>query len=258
MDLVYRWECFNGISIQNILLEGQAFVDSNSKPADKKHPAKVEIQSTGNPLPYLLICYVDYDEAPNFIKELYIGKGDKNSHFNSSLQKSQTNYDYNWVLRMFSSDTLGFVKDTTKEDKEKSLIESWETSEAGRADKAKKSRLRYLIQTKKDKGESITPEEEKILNEERERKTTNAVVTEEVKVKTGAKVSAKDNKKPDPKKDDKKKEVVKPIEPVVTPVSKVLPKPEGHKSHFVKSFLYYTYQERTIIFDNELSQNESK
>lgn len=59
-------------------------------------------------------------------------------------------------MRVFSSDTVAIVKDTDKEDREKALKQSWETSEPGRVEKAKKSRERYLAIAKKNRGEELT------------------------------------------------------------------------------------------------------
>jgi len=61
------------------------------------------------------------------------------------------------------------VKDTDKEDREKALKASWETTEPGRAEKAGKSRQKYLLQQKLSKGEELTEEEQAILKEPRER-----------------------------------------------------------------------------------------
>jgi len=52
------------------------------------------------------------------------------------------------VLKFFTSETIALIKDTDKEDREKALKVSWESSEPGRAEKAAKSRQRYLIQQK--------------------------------------------------------------------------------------------------------------
>jgi hypothetical protein len=41
---------------------------------------------------------------------------------------------------------LGIVKDTDKEDKEKALKASWEANEPGRAEKAKRSRQKFILQ----------------------------------------------------------------------------------------------------------------
>lgn len=50
-----------------------------------------------------------------------------------------------WTIKMFNSETLALVKDTDKEDREKTLKASWETADPGRAEKAGKSRQRYLL-----------------------------------------------------------------------------------------------------------------
>ena len=49
-----------------------------------------------------------------------------------------------WVLKFYTSDTIALFKDTDKEDKEKALKTSWETAEPGRAEKAAKSRLKFI------------------------------------------------------------------------------------------------------------------
>ena len=51
-----------------------------------------------------------------------------------------------WVLKLFTSETIALIKDTDKEDKEKALKLSWEQAEPGRAEKAAKSRAKFLAQ----------------------------------------------------------------------------------------------------------------
>ena len=72
-------------------------------------------------------------------------------------------------MKIFSSETLAIIKDTDKEDREKALKASWETNEPGRAEKAKKSRTKFLLQEKLRKGEQLTEEELAIVKEVRER-----------------------------------------------------------------------------------------
>lgn len=50
-----------------------------------------------------------------------------------------------WYMKVFSSETLAIVKDTDKEDKEKALKASWEANEPGRAEKAKRSRMKFML-----------------------------------------------------------------------------------------------------------------
>ena len=74
-----------------------------------------------------------------------------------------------WIIKMFNSETLALVKDTDKEDREKALKASWEAADPGRAEKAQRSRQRFLLQKKQRAGEELTEEELEILKEKRER-----------------------------------------------------------------------------------------
>jgi hypothetical protein len=77
--------------------------------------------------------------------------------------------DITWHLKLYSSETLAVVKDTDKEDREKALKASWETSEPGRAEKAKRSRMKFLYQQMLARGEPLTEEQKAIALEPRER-----------------------------------------------------------------------------------------
>ena len=77
--------------------------------------------------------------------------------------------EVSWCLKIFSSETVAIVKDTDKEDREKALKASWETNEPGRAEKAKKSRQKFLLQQRLKKGEELTEEEMALVKEVRER-----------------------------------------------------------------------------------------
>ena len=48
-----------------------------------------------------------------------------------------------WILKTFSNDTLVVIRDTEKEDREKGIKKSWEDNEPGRAEKAKKQRIKF-------------------------------------------------------------------------------------------------------------------
>jgi hypothetical protein len=74
-----------------------------------------------------------------------------------------------WCLKFYTSETLALIKDTDKEDREKALKASWETQDPGRAEKASKSRQRYLLLKKQKAGEELTEEELELLKEKRER-----------------------------------------------------------------------------------------
>jgi hypothetical protein len=62
------------------------------------------------------------------------------------------------------------AKDTQKDEKEKSLIDSWEIKEPGRKDKAKSNRMLYEARRKKAAKEQLTDEEIKLLEENKAEK----------------------------------------------------------------------------------------
>ena len=77
--------------------------------------------------------------------------------------------DITWHLKLYASDTLAVIKDTDKEDRERALKLGWEQAEPGRAEKAKRSRQKFMLQERLRKGEKLTEEEMMIVNEVRER-----------------------------------------------------------------------------------------
>ena len=50
-----------------------------------------------------------------------------------------------WFLQVISTQTVAFVKNTDKEDKEKAIKKSWEEAEPGRSEKAKIARRKFEI-----------------------------------------------------------------------------------------------------------------
>lgn len=271
-QFICQWDFYNEAVIHHLTLEGVPFIE---KPPENKKVVHKEIvlnlansnatrnnsvSQHMNPMPYLLVCYIDPTEMPEYMKDL------------SGNQMKLKNIDVHWTIGVFSTDTLGFVKDTTKEDSEKILKESWENQEQGRCEKSRKSRKRFLIQTKKEKGSVLSQEEQNLLNEVRERKISTAPPIEETKVPIINNLKNKNNKTATNKKIEilKQKnnlptpfpsslqspivvEEVKKVEPV-----KTLPIPDKHVSEYIRNFLFYSYNERTLVFDNKLNQKNSK
>jgi hypothetical protein len=250
-ELLNKWDFYTGLTLHHLYFEGVPYI-----PPIKG--AKGELPKEVPNVPYLMICYIDLSEMPNWLK------------------KHNTCSDIGWVIRVFSNETIGFVKDTSKEDMERALKESWEIAEPGRAEKAKKSRAKFLIQQKKDKGEELTFEEEQLLNEERERKTF--IQTEEnidkaindknaANKKLGPNVSAKKTDTKNAKDSKSVNSTVKqPVigsltqpSPNITKVdfNRPLPKADEHTSKYLKEFLEYCYQERVCILDCNLEQERS-
>jgi hypothetical protein len=235
--LIYEADFFNQILIPNVIFEGEPV----SLPDTKK-----SILSTQNSNPYTIRCYLYAED------------------FSESLPK-----EIGWNIRVFSSDTLGFVKDSKKEDEEKALVESWEQGDPGRAEKAKKSRIKFLAQIKKQNGETLAKEEEEILTEPRERRKS---------MESGGATMIRNDEKNPTKKIMSKKTIVENrdtsnrgksikvmgevkeniLQKPLINLDKPLPKPEKHTSSYIKNFLNYSNQSRTIVFDNKVPQEESK
>lgn len=161
------------------------------------------------------------------------------------------------MIRVISSDTLGFLKDSSKEDSEKALKDSWETAELGRAEKAKKARKKHLIITKKEKGQTLTEEDEKLLKENRERKLTTNVISTIVEETKKIDPKAKGNAKIDPKKKEPTQTVIVQQPVNLLDMHKPNPKIESHTSRYIKEFLSYCYEDRTKILENESGHSKN-
>ena len=143
---------------------------------------------------------------------------------------------------MFNSDTLALVKDTDKEDREKALKASWETTDPGRAERAARSRQRYLLTKKIAKGEELTEEEQEVMKEKRER-VRKKDMEEVANVKGG---KGKAPPKADPKKGAKGAPVPEKTEEEEESKRRVLPEPVSHVNARIVSFLDHFKSERLI------------
>ena len=147
-----------------------------------------------------------------------------------------------WCIKMFNSETLALVKDTDKEDREKALKASWETTDPGRAERAARSRQRYLLTKKIAAGEELTEEEQEVMKEKRERVRKKDM--EEVSQVKGGKGKAP--AKPDPKKAAKGAPVAEKTEEEEESKRRVLPEPASHVNSSIVSFLDHFKSERLI------------
>mmetsp|Transcript_29242 Transcript_29242/g.36313 ORF Transcript_29242/g.36313 Transcript_29242/m.36313 type:complete len:182 (+) Transcript_29242:1732-2277(+) len=143
---------------------------------------------------------------------------------------------------MFNSETLALVKDTDKEDREKALKASWETADPGRAEKAAKSRQRYLLLKKQKLGEELTEEEQEVLRERRER-IRKKDQEEQVAAKGG---KGKAPAKADPKKAGKGAPAEAKAEEEDESKKRVLPEPVSHVNSSIVSFLKHFKSARLI------------
>ena len=152
-ELIYQTDFYNSITLFNMIFEGNVIDEKKGAKKDTKKNEKEDTNEPPSNKPYRIVCYFDETELPeDFNTPEYIE-------------------GLSWIIKVFSSDTLGFCEDTSKEDKEKAIIASWEENEPGRAEKAKSSRKRFLLEKKLKEGEELTEEEKEFLKEKRVRKT---------------------------------------------------------------------------------------
>jgi len=160
--LIYKTDFLESILIPNIIFEGIPImpaleIKENKKTgknlitSEKEKEKKLAMEQAESQnidsnkdkenIPYLITCTLDISEAPSWIKSEEI----------------------EWTIRIYSSETLAFVKDTSKEQFEKSLKDSWELNDPGRSLKARTARFKYIIDQKFAKNEILNREEAKYL-----------------------------------------------------------------------------------------------
>ena len=229
--LVHKFESYDTLIIPSLKLKGGLIVPENKKGQKKDHPIQETIF-----YPYLLICYINTPSYLN-LKNL------------------------SWKIKIFSSDNLCFVPDSSKEENEQLMKNGWEEQEPGRANLAKISRKRYLLEKIRKEGKELNNEDIEILKNKRIRKTTK----EKEEEQNNANVNTKGaKKKVGGDKNNKiqissKKEEIKKEETSLTNNNKIsltlnmnksLPKSSDinkkHKSIFIKNYLKYAYNTRTL------------
>ena len=223
-NLIHSYEGYDNLTIPHLTFEGGLIVPEDGK---KKFGSKnSNVQETPQPLfyPYLFVCYIDRD---------------------TDLKSILKQYKLTWCIKVFPSDNLGFVKDNSKEEHEKSLKNMWEENEPGRAAKAALSRKRFLLEESKNSGRELSEAELQFLQMPRERKKKNSVEQDAIaQAKSGKKLGKVQvsSKKvlPSQPQPEQAKEV-----PLLN-VNKVLPQPKDHKSYYVRNYLTYAYKNRTI------------
>jgi hypothetical protein len=229
--LIKKYETFNTLIIPHLTLLGGLIVPEGKSKGKKNENEQPQSQI----FPYLLICYID-----------------ESIEINNSIAKNELK----WNIYIFSSDSVCFVKDTTKEEHERELKENWEVNEPGRASKAKSSRKRFLLEEEQKNGIEISEDDKKFLSTQRIRKTTNE---DENVDKDNKKIDNKKNVKSQPKKGDKKdNNKDEPVKRESLKKNKLLPLPNQHCSDYIKNYLEYSYMNRTIQINNIEDQFESK
>ena len=214
---------FNKLVIPNFFLDGGTLPPENKKAGNVDNPQGDE-ENIPMPYPYLLICHIE-------------------SGFD--IENSTAKDKLPWRIKVFSSDKLTFVKELSKEDKEKSLKDNWEENEPGRAEKAKISRKKYFIQKVQKEGGKLSLEQLEILNAKDQKGHVNTKRGSVAKKrKTRVSINAINKKTDDKKSEDEKKDKLK--------TKKVLPKSNDHYSKYIKNYLDYAYKKRTRKINNNI------
>ena len=247
-ELILTEDFYNEITLHNLVFEGNVIENTGNKGAKKLDKKSLEANANTPPsnLPYRLICKIDTSEAPS--------------------QYLNANYLRNigWCIRVFSTDTLGFCQDTSKEDKEKEIISSWEEKEPGRAELAKKSRKRFLLQQKLANGNQLSEEEVNFLKEQRIRKVFNKPEEEKEDDKKGKKkVEKVDKSKKKGKEIQEKSEADKDKENFANlnlniNYEKKTSSVQNHSSLFIKNFLSYAYDNRMLTYNSNYEQEDKE
>ena len=237
--LLHTIESINSILIPHITFKGGLLVEDKKKPNQKKN--EQEQPPPPQFFPYLLICFIDES---------------------IDIQNSIACNKLKWRINVYCNDYLCFVKDTSKEDHEKELKESWEINEPGRKEIAKLSRRRFLLENNVKNGLELNEEEKTFLKTQRKRKTTNNNENEEnnnINNKNKKTVVNK-NKKNDNNNEEENKNKNKNYS---LRIKKYLPFAISHRSDYIKNYLNYTYKDRIIQintindqFEKEINNDE--
>jgi hypothetical protein len=127
------------------------------------------IESTG--LGYALLSNVQlYSSKDDPAPEYYLQAKFDVRDWPECVIVNELTKNIEWDLYVFSTDTVGLVRDNAKEDHEKEIKKTWEDKEPGRAERAKKSRMKFILHQRKVNGENLTEAELELLNEPRPQK----------------------------------------------------------------------------------------
>ena len=158
-------------------------------------------------VPYIIKCYIDINENNEYL-----------------FKVSEYQNDIFWNITVFTSEPVLFLKNTIKEDKERAMIESWETNQPGRGELAKVSRKKYFILKKEKTGCELSEEEKEMIHE----KKTTIESNSDMIITNIPPLNRMNNV------DFKKKN---------------LPTIESYSSIFMRNFYTYSTGERVIILD---------
>ena len=151
-NLIRQWKFANFLSVSNCVFIGDLIPDLKKKKSPGNKNEKIE-EEEKKIFPYILLCYIDVQK----VSDLNIPE------------------DIGFIIRVYASNSISFIKDRTKEEHEKKMKEKWEENDEGRGKLAMKSRIKFLVRAKNLKKEKLDEKELKILNEDRKRRTGNEI-----------------------------------------------------------------------------------
>ena len=192
--IIFTKNFINRTLVRNLVMKGKVY---NPKAA----PGENAI------VPYIIKCYIDINENNEYL-----------------FKVSEYQNDIFWNITVFTSEPVLFLKNTIKEDKERAMIESWETNQPGRGELAKVSRKKYFILKKEKTGCELSEEEKEMIHE----KKTTIESNSDMIITNIPPLNRMNNV------DFKKKN---------------LPTIESYSSIFMRNFYTYSTGERVIILD---------
>jgi len=245
--LIYSETGFNKVIVKNILLKGYPYIPAEQENKKRNiHNTNTNIGTHSAelpkpaqiPEPFLLVFRFEQDDLPlpDFLKVDYIY----------------------WSIKVYSTDTLGFVKDTRKEDEENSIKNGWEQKEQGRSLKAQVSRSKALLLLKKQKGEKLNEKDERLLNEPREVKLTPKEIIEDHDDKFSDKHDKNRTKKVDRKKPEESKKITTTIfgSTIDKKIIDAIPKEIDHTAKYIKKYVGYCGDNRLKYLDTSLTDTQ--
>jgi hypothetical protein len=133
-SLILSLDFYDNILLPNITLKGNPIPNEILNPEQKQVKGKKDLQVQPDDLSYLskltqykIQCFIEGNDLPKY------------------LQNENT---FDWKIQIYSTDIIGFVKDTIREDSERALINSWDKNGSGRSKKAQMARVKFIEERK--------------------------------------------------------------------------------------------------------------
>ena len=223
--LIFKKDFENKSLIRNLILESKNINPKDIKDMNVSNKLILEA--------YSIKCVLDKEQTPSWM-----------------LNPNEYKGDVYWKISVFATDTLTFVKNTIKEDREKEVIESWEKAEPGRKIKAEKSRKKYLVNIKYKNGEVLSKEEEELISDKINIKRNEKIESDSNMLVTNIPPRLNTNHNIDEKKSTENINISYSNKDIFY---RKLPKIKTYRSLFMKNFYVYSNQERVVKRNKNIS-----